>query len=112
MLGYRVSYRAVMIGDEKVEKEQLTYNFTVRKATLQAVIEGLESYVLYQINVSGFTRRGDGPSGITGGGIVAKVGKKDKLQSSQNLIQLVRIINYKYKEDGLHYCTYLQIMLR
>lgn len=73
MLGYRVSYRAVMIGDEEVKKEQPTYNFTVRKTTLQAVIQGLETYTRYQINVSGFTRKGDGPGGIILGGIVTKL---------------------------------------
>lgn len=61
MLGYRVSYRAVRIGDENVEKgEAPTYNLTVRKTTLTVVIEGLESYTRYQINVSGFSRRGMG----------------------------------------------------
>ena len=73
MLGYRVSYRAVRIGDENVEKEEApTYNLTVRKTTLTVVIEGLESYTRYQINVSGFSRRGDGPSAITEGGMGKK----------------------------------------
>lgn len=73
MLGYRVSYRAVRIGDENVEKgEAPTYNLTVRKTTLTIVIEGLESYTRYQINVSGFSRRGDGPSAITEGGMRKK----------------------------------------
>ncbi|KAL9958642.1 hypothetical protein ACROYT_G035690 [Oculina patagonica] len=68
MLGYRVSYRAVRIGDEDVEEWQVpTYNFTVRKTTLDAVIMGLDTYTRYQINVSGFSRRGDGPSAITNG---------------------------------------------
>lgn len=71
MLGYRVSYRAVWIGDEYVEEGDVpTLNFTVRKTTLDAVIERLDSYTLYQINVSGFSRRGDGPSAITGGGMI------------------------------------------
>lgn len=70
MLGYRVSYRAVKIGDEDVGSgEAPTHNFTVRKTTLTALIEGLESYTRYQINVSGFSRRGDGPSAITEGGM-------------------------------------------
>ena len=74
MLGYRVSYRAVRIGDENVEKEEApTYNLTVRKTTLTVVIEGLESYTRYQINVSGFSRRGDGPSAITVGGMRKKM---------------------------------------
>ena len=73
MLGYRVSYRAVRIGDENVEKgEAPTHNFTVRKTTLTVVIEGLESYTRYQINVSGFSRQGDGPSAITEGGMRKK----------------------------------------
>ena len=74
MLGYRVSYRAVRIGGENVEKEEApTYNLTVRKTTLTVVIEGLESYTRYQINVSGFSRRGDGPSAITVGGMRKKM---------------------------------------
>lgn len=52
------------------EDEVPTLNFTVRKTTLHAVIEGIDSYTLYQINVSGFSRRGDGPSAITGGGMI------------------------------------------
>ena len=73
MLGYRVSYRAVRIGDEEVEEEEVpTFNFTVRKTTLDAVIEGVDSYTRYQINVSGFSRRGDGPSAITDGGMINK----------------------------------------
>ena len=73
MLGYRVSYRAVRIGDEDVEKGKApTYNITVRKTTLTVVLEGLESYTRYQINVSGFSRRGDGPSAITEGGMTKK----------------------------------------
>lgn len=71
MLGYRVSYRAVRIGDEEVEEWEVpTYNFTVRKTTLDAVIEGLDTYTRYQINVSGFSRKGDGPSAITDGGMI------------------------------------------
>ena len=74
MLGYRVSYQAVRIGDENVEKgEAPIYNLTVRKTTLTVVIEGLESYTRYQINVSGFSRRGDGPSAITEGGMRKKM---------------------------------------
>ena len=35
-----------------------------------------------------------------------KTEKKDKLQLSQDLIQLVGITNYKDTEYALHYCTY------
>ena len=54
------------------EEEVPTFNFTVRKTTLDAVIEGVDSYTRYQINVSGFSRRGDGPSAITDGGMINK----------------------------------------
>ena len=72
-MGYRVSYRAVNIGDEDVDDKQPTYNLTFRKTTLQAVIKGLDIYTRYQFSVSGFTRRGDGPSAITAGGIITKL---------------------------------------
>ena len=35
-----------------------------------------------------------------------KTEKKNKLQLSQDLIQLVGITNYKNTEYALHYCTY------
>ncbi|KAJ7390093.1 hypothetical protein OS493_027123 [Desmophyllum pertusum] len=79
MLGYRVSYRTVRIGDEDVKEgeEPPTYNFTVRKKQLWTLlIEGLDTYTRYQINVSGFTRRGDGPSAITAGGMIKNPNKK------------------------------------
>ena len=38
--------------------------------------------------------------------ITKKTEKKDKLQLSQGLIQLVGITNYKNTEYALHYCTY------
>ena len=72
LLGYRVFYRAVRIGDQEVEEgEEPTYNITVRKDTFEIVLEGLDPYTRYQIKVSGFSRMGDGPSAITAGGMVS-----------------------------------------
>ena len=68
LMGYRITWRAVEIGDMKV-KDSPTYNYTVRKdIELRTVLERLDTYTKYEIGVSGFTRRGDGPLKITFGG--------------------------------------------
>lgn len=56
------------VGDQEVEEgDEPTYNITVRKDTFDVVLEGLDPYTRYQINVSGFSRKGDGPRAITAG---------------------------------------------
>lgn len=55
------------MGDEEVLSSP-TYNYTVRKdIELRTVLERLDSYTKYEISVSGFTRKGNGHSGITFG---------------------------------------------
>ena len=66
MIGYRVSYRAVSRGDEKVQEEFLY--FTARKENSEALIVNLESYTRYEIAVSWFSRKAIGSTIVTFGG--------------------------------------------
>lgn len=67
LLGYRVAWRVLSEGDELIEDAPWS-NYTVRKDTLESVITGLKNYAHYQIEISGFTRGGNGPSGVVWGG--------------------------------------------
>ena len=60
----------------------LPVSFSVRNSTLQTELTGLEHFMRYEIHVSGLTRKGAGPSGITFGG-------KQKKVDMRNFIQLV-----------------------
>lgn len=64
LLGYKVSWRVVSEGLEEKE-EQPWETISVRKDSLYHTIERLKNFVHYQVEVSGFTRGGYGPSGIT-----------------------------------------------
>lgn len=66
MLGYRVSWRLLAVGGVDVEEEPWQY-YTVRKDSLQTTIKGLLSFAYYEVHVSGFSRGGKGPSGISFG---------------------------------------------
>lgn len=66
VMGYRVYWRVLSIGDTEMEETPWQY-FTVRKDANEALIENLENYVHYEVHVSGFTRGGKGPSGISSG---------------------------------------------
>lgn len=66
IMGYRVSWRVLSIGDVEIEEAPWQY-FTVRKDVHQAVIEGLENFVHCEVHVSGFSRGGKGPSGMSSG---------------------------------------------
>lgn len=66
LVGYRVTYRAIMDGGVKVDGAPVS--FSVRSGTLQVELTGLEHFVRYEIHISALTRKGAGPSGITFGG--------------------------------------------
>ncbi|XP_048579577.1 uncharacterized protein LOC5515780 isoform X2 [Nematostella vectensis] len=61
LMGYRISYRPISIGDEVVRNRPWK-NITVRKDKQTTfVIKDLINYVKYEFRVTGFTRGGDGP---------------------------------------------------
>ncbi|XP_031573985.1 uncharacterized protein LOC116307805 [Actinia tenebrosa] len=66
LLGYRVSWKVLSEGEEIIE-DAPWYNYTVRKDTVETVIGGLLNYAHYQVEISGFTRGGNGPSGVVWG---------------------------------------------
>ena len=66
LLGYRVSFQAILAGDEAIQGPVL--NVTVRRETLAIELRGLDSYTQYKISISAFTRFASGPpSTIVGG---------------------------------------------
>jgi len=67
LMGYKVKWKVLSLGDEDIE-EAPWQEKTVRKELLSSVIGNLKNYGHYQVEVSGFTRGGFGPSGITAGG--------------------------------------------
>ncbi|XP_031569306.1 protein sidekick-2-like [Actinia tenebrosa] len=56
--GYRVLYKKVMMQDE--EWSGIQVNYTVQSQSLSTMIEDLDNYAVYQIQVLGFTIKGDG----------------------------------------------------
>lgn len=73
LLGYKIAWKVLSEGEEEIE-EAPWKRFTVRKDTLTTTIQGLTNFVRYQVEVSGFTRGGFGPSGITFGGTLYILG--------------------------------------
>ena len=66
LLGYRVTFQAVLVGDEEALGPIL--NYTVRRDTFYTMIQGLETYTRYKISISGFTRYANGQGSTTFGG--------------------------------------------
>ena len=66
LLGYRVTFQAVLAGDEEVLGPSVYY--TVRKDTFYTVIQRLESYTRYKVSISSFSRHANGPASVTLGG--------------------------------------------
>ncbi|XP_048579474.1 uncharacterized protein LOC116616082 isoform X2 [Nematostella vectensis] len=66
LMGYRLTYTPLTIGKQAV-KHAVPRHVTVRKDTLRKTITGLEMFGKYRVEVSGFTRFGDGPKGAADG---------------------------------------------
>jgi len=66
-MGYRVAWRVLSEGGEDIE-DAPWHNYTVRKDTLGSTITELKNFVHYELHISGFSRGGNGPSGIAYGG--------------------------------------------
>ena len=60
LLGYKIRYKAVEIGEEAVEDEPIREQI-VNRSTLSLVLKNLEIFTLYRIDVLGYTIIGDGP---------------------------------------------------
>lgn len=77
--GYRVLYKKVMVQDE--EWSGIQVNYTVGPQNLSTMIEELDNYAVYQIQVLGFTIKGDGVisqpvyAGKTNSAILSDVGE-------------------------------------
>ncbi|XP_022790788.1 protein sidekick-2-like, partial [Stylophora pistillata] len=61
LIGYKIRYQAVAVGEESVENEPIREQI-VHTSTLSLMLKNLEVFTLYRIDVLGFTNMGDGPS--------------------------------------------------
>lgn len=61
LLGYKIRYQAVAIGEEPVEDEPIREEI-VSPSTFFLVLKNLEIFTLYRIDVMGYTIMGNGPS--------------------------------------------------
>lgn len=60
LLGYKIRYQAVAIGEEPVEDEPIREEI-VSPSTFFLVLKNLEIFTLYRIDVMGYTIMGNGP---------------------------------------------------
>ena len=69
LLGYRITYKAVKVADERVDSEEMATMTVDGPDVLHAKITGLKSYSSYVVQVAGFTSKGNGLSSVkvTGG---------------------------------------------
>jgi len=58
--GYKVFYKAIAIANEDLEEELETNQVTVPSWSLSAVLENLNAFTRYRIEVLAFTVKGDG----------------------------------------------------
>lgn len=58
--GYKVFYKAIAIANEALEEELETSVVTVGRSDLFAVLENLNAFTRYEIEVLAFTIKGDG----------------------------------------------------
>ena len=69
LLGYKVSYQAVAIGQEPVEDEPIREE-RVDPSTLSLVLKNLEIFTLYRVDVLGYTIVGNGPPATNYAGLI------------------------------------------
>lgn len=62
--GYKVFYKAIAIANEDLEEEQETNQVTASSSNLSAVLENLNAFTKYRIEVLAFTVKGDGVKSI------------------------------------------------
>ena len=67
LVGYRVTYQAVYIGDLPVDSEPVI-SIDVGPPDTSLTLLNLEPLVVYRITVAAITNKGPGPEGVTFGG--------------------------------------------
>ncbi|XP_048583941.1 uncharacterized protein LOC5510390 isoform X2 [Nematostella vectensis] len=67
LLGYRVRYKPVSAGDTTITKKTIEGERVVGDSELSVVLQNLDVFTRYRIEVVGFTERGEGPAAITFG---------------------------------------------
>ena len=65
VLGYRVAYQLVALGEEPIEDSPV---HVLRVSGTAVNLTGLHIYGQYRIGISAYTERGDGPEMILVGG--------------------------------------------
>ena len=60
LLGYKIRYQAVAVGEEPVEDQPIIEE-RVAASSLSFVLKNLEIFTLYRVDVVGYTIKGDGP---------------------------------------------------
>lgn len=58
--GYKVFYKAIAIANEVLEEEWETNQVTVPSSNLSTILENLNAFTRYRIEVLAFTVKGDG----------------------------------------------------
>lgn len=90
LLGYKIRYQAVAIGEEPVEDQPIREEI-VNASTSFLVLKNLEIFTLYRIDVLGYTIMGNGPPATDYAGL-------SNFQTHQNIIcfsaQHIRFIMY------------------
>lgn len=70
LLGYKIRYQAVAIGQETEEEQPITEK-RVNNTTFTLTLRHLEMFTLYRVDVLGYTVMGDGPPATDYAGMFA-----------------------------------------
>jgi len=62
LTGYRITYQAIEIGE--CPHEEIPREVILPPEITSTILQGLESFALYRIEVTGLTIKGDGPSEV------------------------------------------------
>lgn len=68
LLGYKIRYQAIAVGQEPAENQPIMEQ-RVDASTLSIVLENLEIFTLYRVDVLGYTIMGDGPPATANAGL-------------------------------------------
>ena len=72
LLGYKIRYQAVAIGEEPVENQPIREEI-VNASTLSLVLKNLETFTLYRVDALGYTIMGNGPTATDYAGLFMSV---------------------------------------
>ena len=85
LLGYKIRYQAVAIGEEPVE-DQLIREEIVSPSTFFLVLRNLEIFTLYRIDVMGYTIMGNGPPATDYAGLFNNIQAHHTIMLSQQQV--------------------------